>query len=187
MTLSPGQKVQPKRSTRISPGGFSAFCSSMFSDRAPSPPRFIGQSTWTSRTGSSPKRRRDAVAHHGQELLAARLRVGRLDEVEVRALRRLEVRHLAAVDPVGVDDDPALGGLAEHLGQPHDRHRAGADDVGQHLPRPDRGQLVDVADEQQGGAVRQRLQQRPHQRHVDHAGLVDHQQVAVERLRPRRA
>ena len=27
MTLSPGQNVQPKRSTRISPGGFSAFCS----------------------------------------------------------------------------------------------------------------------------------------------------------------
>ena len=29
MTLSPGQKVQPKRSMRISPGGFSAFWSSI--------------------------------------------------------------------------------------------------------------------------------------------------------------
>src|SRR6266404_7161930 len=56
MTLSPGQKVQPNRSMRISPGGFSAFCSSMLSERAPRPPRFIGQSTWMSRIGSSPKR-----------------------------------------------------------------------------------------------------------------------------------
>jgi hypothetical protein len=31
MTLSPGQKVQPNRSMRISPGGFSAFCSSILS------------------------------------------------------------------------------------------------------------------------------------------------------------
>ena len=28
----------------------------MLSERAPTPPRFIGQSTWTSRMGSSPNR-----------------------------------------------------------------------------------------------------------------------------------
>src|SRR5271154_5962627 len=33
MTLSPAPKVQPKRSTRASPGGLSAFCNSMFSER----------------------------------------------------------------------------------------------------------------------------------------------------------
>src|SRR5271165_5691364 len=38
MTLSPGQKVQPKRSMRTSPGGFSAFWSSILSERAPRPP-----------------------------------------------------------------------------------------------------------------------------------------------------
>ncbi len=79
-------------------------------------------------------------------------------------------------------DDPALRGLPEHLGQPHDGHRAGGDDVGQHLPRSDRGQLVDVADDQQRGIVRHRLQQRLHQHDIDHRGLVDDQQVAVERV-----
>ena len=43
MTLSPGAKVQPNRSTFLSPGGFSAACNSMLRDRAPTPPRFIGQ------------------------------------------------------------------------------------------------------------------------------------------------
>src|SRR5947207_10548918 len=54
MTLSPGANVQPNRSTLRSPAGLSAACNSMFNDRAPTPPRFIGQSTWMSRMGSRP-------------------------------------------------------------------------------------------------------------------------------------
>src|SRR5207253_2317376 len=54
------------------------------------------------------------------------------------------------------------------------------DDVGQHLARPDRRKLVDVANHQKGGVVGHRLHQRLHQRDVDHGGLVDDQQVAVE-------
>ena len=136
MTLSPGPKVQPKRSTLSSPGGFSAACSSMLSDRAPSPPRFIGHSTWTSRIGSSPKRAGMRSRTTASSLRDALLRLGRVDEVEVRARRPgAELGHLALVDPVRVDDDPALGRLAEHLGQPHHRHGARADDVGQHLAR----------------------------------------------------
>jgi hypothetical protein len=42
MILSPGAKVQPKRSTLRSPAGFKAAWSSMFNERAPPPPRFIG-------------------------------------------------------------------------------------------------------------------------------------------------
>src|SRR5271157_5367279 len=57
MTLSPGAKVQPNLSTLRSPAGFNAACSSMLRERAPTPPRFIGQRTWTSRIGSRPKRR----------------------------------------------------------------------------------------------------------------------------------
>ena len=83
---------------------------------------------------------------------------------------------------MGVDDDPAFRRLPEHLGQPRDRQRAGVDDVGEHLPGPDRGQLVDVADQQQPGRRRDRLQQREHQRRVDHAGLVEDQEIAVERI-----
>src|SRR5262249_35398882 len=36
--------------------GLSAACSSMFSERAPTPPRFIGHRTWMSRMGSRPNR-----------------------------------------------------------------------------------------------------------------------------------
>ena len=79
-------------------------------------------------------------------------------------------------------DDPALGGLPEHLGQPDDRHCARGDDVGQDLTRPDGRQLVDVADDQQRGIVGNRLHQRLHQHDVDHRGLVDDQQIAVERI-----
>src|SRR5271168_3301190 len=61
MTLSPGAKVHPKRSTLRSPAGFNAACNSMLSERAPTPPRFIGQSTWISPIGFKPKRLRMRV------------------------------------------------------------------------------------------------------------------------------
>src|SRR6266567_784360 len=57
MTLSPAANTQPNFSTLRSPAGFKAACSSMLSERAPTPPRFIGHSTWISRMGSRPKRR----------------------------------------------------------------------------------------------------------------------------------
>src|SRR6266704_225115 len=73
MTLSPGAKVQPNLSTLRSPAGFNAAWSSMLRERAPTPPRFIGQSTWTSRIGSRPKRRGMRLAKlHGDS-------VGRLE------------------------------------------------------------------------------------------------------------
>jgi len=67
-----------------------------------------------------------------------------------------------------IDDDLAFSGLAEHLGQAHDRHRTGCDDVRQYLPWPDRRQLIDIADKQQRRLLRQGAQQSPHQRHIDH-------------------
>ena len=45
-------------------------------------------------------------------------------------------------------------------------------------PGPDRGQLVDVADQDHGGARRHGPHAALHQRHVDHRGLVDDEQVA---------
>ena len=57
---------------------------------------------------------------------------------------------------------------------------ARADDVGQYLPGSDGGQLVDIADDQQRRVVRRRLHQRLHQHDVDHGGLVDHEQIAIE-------
>src|SRR5437870_9620418 len=100
---------------RISPGGFSTFCNSMLSERAPSPPRFIGQSTWISRTGSSPKRlgMRSCTMVSSFRTPSS----GSVDEVEVAALGRGEIGHQALVDAMRIDNDSALCGLAEHLGQ----------------------------------------------------------------------
>jgi len=72
--------------------------------------------------------------------------------------------------------------LAKDLGQTHDGHSPGGDDIGQHLSRPDRRKLVDIADDQQSGPFRDRAHQRPHQHDVDHGGFVDEEQVTVERV-----
>ena len=50
------------------------------------------------------------------------------------------------------------------------------------MARPNRGKLVDVADDQKGGPIRRRLHQRLHQHDIDHGGLVDNQQVTIERV-----
>src|SRR3979490_1939854 len=80
-----------------------------------------------------------------------------------------------------VGDDSALRSLAENFGQAYDRHRTGGDNIGEDLARPDRGQLIDIADEHKCGVIRQGTEYRPHQRHIDHRGLVDNEEVAVER------
>src|SRR5215831_6688016 len=124
MTLSPGQNVHPKRSMRISPGGFSAFCSSILRERAPRPPRFIGQSTWISRIGSNPNLR-NALSDDRQHLPDAVFRVGGVDKIEVAAFGRREVGHPAVVDAMCVDDDLTLGGLAKNFGQANYRDGIG--------------------------------------------------------------
>ena len=48
-------------------------------------------------------------------------------------------------------------------------------------PGPTEGSLIDIADEQQRRPLRQGTQDGSRQRHVDHRGLVDDQQIAVER------
>jgi hypothetical protein len=60
------------------------------------------------------------------------------------------------------------------------------DDVGQYLPRPHRGQLIDIADKQQCRPGRQGAEHRAHQRHVDHRGFIDDQQVASWSVRSTR-
>jgi hypothetical protein len=86
------------------------------------------------------------------------------------------------VDPVRVDHDPGLLGLPEDLRQPHHRQRPGGEHVAQHLAGPDRRQLVDVADQEQVRAGRDRLDELVGQDHVDHRGFVDHDQVGVKRV-----
>jgi hypothetical protein len=107
----------------------------------------------------------------------------RLDQIEVAglALGRGE-RDLALVDAVGVDDDPGAERLAEDLGQAHGRHRGGADQVGEHRAGADRGQLVDVPDDQESGSVRDRAQELVHQHRVHHRRLVDDQELGLQRV-----
>ena len=78
-----------------------------------------------------------------------------------------------------IDDDTALGGLPEDLGQAHDRHRSRRDDVAENLPRAYRRQLINIADEQQRRALRQCPKDRPHQQHIHHRCLVDYQEITV--------
>ena len=60
-----------------------------------------------------------------------------LDEVEIAlaCAGGADSGSSPCVDAVGGPDDPALPGLAEDLRQPHDRHRLGGDEVGQHRAR----------------------------------------------------
>ena len=75
-------KVHPKRSTLRSPAGFNAACSSMLSERAPTPPRFIGQSTWMSRIEFKPKRlgKPEGRVRHNKQKRAADALHGRSAE-----------------------------------------------------------------------------------------------------------
>ena len=59
-----------------------------------------------------------------------------------------------------------------------------AQHVAQHLPGADRGQLVHIADQQQMRPRRDRLDEFVGQDQVEHAGLVDHDQVGVDRVVP---
>jgi hypothetical protein len=135
-----------------------------------------------SRIRVEPEALRDALLHDRQQLSYPLFRVRRVDEVEVTAVGRGEFGHQAVVDPMRVDDDLALGSLPENLSQAHDRDGTRCDNVGQNLSRPYGRQLIDIADEQQRRARRQRSKDRPHQRHIDHRRLVNHQKIAVERL-----
>src|SRR5438105_8794693 len=91
---------------------------------------------------------RDAYLHQFDDPRHGGFGIVRLHKIEVAvALGPGEVGNGAPVDLVRAGDDPAVGGLAKDLGQAHDRHRAGSDDVGLDLTRADGGELVDIADD----------------------------------------
>src|SRR4029077_7515176 len=78
MTLSPGAKVQPNRSTLRSPAGLRAACSSMLDERAPTPPRFMDVAN-----GIEAEAARDAGLHEFDDSSNCGLRVVSWREVEV--------------------------------------------------------------------------------------------------------
>jgi hypothetical protein len=99
---------------------------------------------------------------------------------KVRVL--FEHRRLPGVDAVGVDDHPGLGGLPEDLRQPYPGNGLGGQHVAEHLAGTHRRQLVDVADQQQVRTGGHGLDQFVRQNQVEHARLVDHDQVGVDRV-----
>src|SRR5271155_1402162 len=101
--------------------------------------------------------------------------------VEVTATdRRAKIGHDALIDAMGIDDDPARGGLPEDLRQAHHRDGTRSDDVGQDLPGSDRGQLIDVSNYQQRRVIWNGFRKRLHQQDVDHRSFVDHEQITIE-------
>ena len=64
--------------------------------------------------------------------------------------------------------DPGGRGLTKHFREPNDGDCAGVDQIGQKLARPDRGQLVHIADEYHRGPVGDRPEQLIGERHVNH-------------------
>ena len=81
---------------------------------------------------------------------------------------------------MGVGDDAALGRLPEDRLQPDHRHGLAGDDVEQHVAGAHRGELVDVAHEDQPGPRRDGPQQALHEGDVNHRRLVDDDQPGIE-------
>ena len=72
-----------------------------------------------------------------------------LEKKEVALGVVLRLDHLAAIEPMGIGDDQALPRLPMDLAQVRHRHQSRRDHVLEHAARPDRWQLVAVADQQQ--------------------------------------
>ena len=94
-----------------------------------------------------PELRRDALLDQVQQGRQGLLRILAFDKKEIR-IRRVRLGKLAAVDPVRVGDDPAARRLAKHLGQPRDRNQPALDQMPEDPTRPDRWQLIHIADQQ---------------------------------------
>jgi hypothetical protein len=136
--------------------------------------------------GIETKARRDALCDHLHELGRGPLGIGCLDKIEIaRCVGRLQLRHDATVDAMGIDDDAALAGLPEYVGQARHGELATTDQIGQHLARSNRRQLVDITHDQQSRALGHGLQDAGHERHVDHGYFIQDEQIALERkVRP---
>ena len=128
--------------------------------------------------------RRDPLGDQLDDRVPRGLRIVAADEVEVGLASggRVEIRQLAVVDAVRRDHDLARGGLAEDLGQPDHGRGLGGDHVGQHRSRAHRRQLIDIADEHELRARPHRRHQRTEQLRIDHRGLIDHDEIRLERI-----
>jgi hypothetical protein len=111
--LSPGQKVQPKRSTRISPGRVQLFLQFDI-ERASAEASAVHRAKHLDVPyGIEPEALGDALSHNRQQLSHPFFRVRRIDEVEVALFDTGEIRHQALIDAMRVDDDPSSDWLQQ--------------------------------------------------------------------------
>jgi len=138
MTLSPGAKVQPKCSPFRSLAGIERGLKSDVQQPRPDGTPVHGAKHLHVADRVQAETSGDARLHQLGDACCSGLGVVHRHEVEVAYfLEFTEFGHLALVDAMGVDDDPALRCLAEHLGEAHHRHRPGGDDIGKNLAGPD--------------------------------------------------
>ena len=110
-------------------------------------------------------------------------RGGILDRLEGEVRGRVEERHPPFVDAVGIDDDPALARLAEDRAKPHDRDTTRPDQVREDVAEPHRRKLIRIADEEEPHPLRHGAHERVSERQVDHARLVDDEEIAFQGVR----
>src|SRR5262245_28802392 len=79
-------------------------------------------------------------------------------------------------------DDVALPRLPEDLGEADHRDGPRVDEVGEHSAGPDRGELIDVANEHNTGPWGHGAHELIHEYHVDHRRLIHDQQIDIERM-----
>jgi hypothetical protein len=89
---------------------------------------------------------------------------------------------LTLVDAMGTGDDAALCACRKTSVRRTTGTAPEGDDVSQDLAGPDRRKLVDVANDQEGGLVGHCLHECLHQHDIDYGGLIDNQQVTVQRV-----
>ena len=106
--------------------------------------------------------------------------LGRVAGEPVEVAEAGELWGVAVVDAVGVDDDAGLPGLAEDLGEAHPWDGVGGEQVAPDFAGADRGELVDVAHEQQMRSVGDRLDQLVGQDHIHHRAFIDHDQISIQ-------
>ena len=72
--------------------------------------------------------------------------------------------------------------LPENFRKANCRDFPTANEIGKHIPRANRRQLIGVADQNQAAVGRKRAQEREHQLQIDHGRFVDDHRVDFERL-----
>jgi hypothetical protein len=88
----------------------------------------------------------------------------------------------ALVDAVRGGDDAALGGLAKNLSEADDGQGAAIDEITEDVAGADGGELIDVADEEEGGVRGHGAEQLMEEGDVDHGTFIDDEKLCIERV-----